>query len=285
MKRQNRPRSSRRAGDGASFLGRNKGDNGSLPSAGPTVMMLDPKIILWPQERISSDPENLVELARSMADGGQEDPLIVRQLEDGSYEGAGGMNQCQAAVQSGMPQVICLVREGSHRDVVRANLRTALNRARPTPMSEVEGVGHAYHEVRLSVEEIMVDSGQSQVWVEDRLAIYNASPVVRQSLLEKKIEIGAAILLARIEDHEEQDSMTRDLLTHGWTNKQLEDAIHGEYSIEDLDAEDDLEALKYAATLVLAGAEGDQDNPAISWVSNRSLHHLREALRDYITDL
>ena len=253
MSQQRERRSSRRAaGEARSFLGRDNGGKEGLPteepgpeppaltpspapreedsgSVGATVEMLDPKSINWPQGRISSeyDPEKLAELARSLKQGGQEDPIIVRRLPDGKYEGAGGMNRCMAAVESGITSVMCVIREGSHEDVVRANLRTALNQERPTPMSEVDGIAHAHHEVGLSIQEIMDTGGKSEGWVLDRLAISEASPVVKQCLEEGRIAIGHAVLLANIEDLEEQEAMLRQLLTYGWTVKQLEEEIRG----------------------------------------------------------
>ena len=55
-------------------------------------------------------------------------------------------------------------------------------------------------------------------------------------------------------------------------------------SIEELDAEHDLEALKWAALMVLAGVESE-DGSTMSRVPKQSLRILREALQDYCPDL
>ena len=122
---------------------------------------------------------------------------------------------------------LCFIRAGSHRDVVLANLRTALNQEQPNPLSEVEGIAHAHHEVGLSLEEIMDASGKAQGWVEDRLIIYEASPAVKENLGDGTIRFGHAAVLARIEVWEDQENMLHQLQTYGWTVKELEDQIRG----------------------------------------------------------
>ena len=196
--------------------------------SGARVEWLDPAAIHWPEHRITSeyDLERIEELARSLAVS-QEDPLIVRQLEDGTYEGAGGFNRCLVALEKQMDRVLCIVRPGDHRDVVRANLRTGLNQSRPAPLSEVEGIAYAFHDVGLSIEEIMADSGKRQEWIEDRLAVHQASPSVKEALGDGMILMGHAVLLARLKDPAAQVEALQVVLTNGWNVQRLNDYLRG----------------------------------------------------------
>ena len=135
------------------------------------VELLDPKSIGWLEGSITSEY----------------DLVGVVQLEDGNYEGVAGKNRCIVALETGSAQVLCVVRQGSHQDVIKA-----YTLASPERISNYE----------------------------------------------------------RLED---------------------------EY---------DLEALKYAASLVLTSATPDPEAPGSSSVSDDALARLRDALRDpYIPDL
>ena len=98
-------------------------------------MWLAPMAIRWPDIRITSEhsEESFAGLRKNLIDQGQEDPVIVKQLEDGTYEGAGVMNRCLAALANGTETILCIVTPGTHRDVVRANIATALNQGPAEP--------------------------------------------------------------------------------------------------------------------------------------------------------
>lgn len=193
------------------------------------VEWLDPRVITWPSGRITSeyDDERSAALRQSMAELGQQDAVDVVQLEDGSYEGAGGMNRCTAAIDSGMPLVLCVIRQGTHRDVVRANLATAVNQSRANPLSEVEGIAHAHYDEGLDLEELLLTTGKSAGWVNDRLSIFHASPVVKQCLGDGQIAIGHAAVLAEIDGHAAQEEALSLQLAHGWTVRELEEHLRG----------------------------------------------------------
>ncbi len=83
-----------------------------------------------------------------------------------------------------------MVRRGSHRDVVQANLATSVNQSRANPLSEVQGIASAFHDEGFSVDELVSVTGKSPGWVDDRLKIAQASPVVQQCLGEAEIAKG-----------------------------------------------------------------------------------------------
>jgi len=193
------------------------------------IEWLDPRSIVWPEVRITSeyDAERAEALRRSMAELGQQDAVGVVELEDGSYEGAAGMNRCLAAIENRVLQILCVVRRGTHRDVVKSNIATSVNQSRANPLSEVEGIANAHHVEGISIDELVALTGKSVGWVEDRLAIYEASPAVKQCMGEGRIAIGHAAVLAAIEDLTEQERWLGQQLAHGWTVRELEEQVRG----------------------------------------------------------
>ena len=188
---------------------------------------MDPNFIQWPEVRITSsyNEEEAEDLRRSLTKG-QEDAISVVQLEDGSYGGAAGYNRCLAAMENGN-QILCVIRQGTHRDVVKGNLATAVQQNRPNPLNEVLGVAHAHQEEGFGLDELVDILGKTPEWVLDRIMISYASPVVLQCLGEQRIAIGHASLLAGLEEHADQDEALQMVLLHAWTVKDLEQHLKG----------------------------------------------------------
>ncbi len=218
-----------------SFLG--KGASGDAPppetAPPPTIegvelRWIDPADIEWPEGRISSeyDPMGLQALGDSLTSG-QEDPIIVRQMADGRLIGAGGMNRCLAAAAKGL-QVQAVVRAGDERDVVHANLRTAVQQSRPNPLSEVQGVASAIFETGLSIDDVIADTGKSREWVETRVEISECSPWVLEGLGDGTILLGHAAQLARVQSHDRQDELLGKIRQYGWTITELTAEMNGE---------------------------------------------------------
>ncbi len=198
-----------------------------VDTSGPHLETLDPNLIQWPEVRISSEynPAGLQELGDSLA-GGQEDPIIVRQMPNGDYVGAGGMNRCLAAIAQGL-QVEAFVRPGDETDVVHANLRTAVQQSRPNPLSEVQGIASAIFDTGLTVDQVMADTSKSQEWVETRVEISESSPVVLECLGDGTIVLGHAALLAKVRGHEDQEDWLHKVRQYGWSVKELERELSG----------------------------------------------------------
>jgi ParB-like chromosome segregation protein Spo0J len=111
--------------------------------------------------------------------------------------------------------------------VVKSNIATSVNQSRANPLSEVEGIANAHEAEGISIEELVALTGKSEAWVEARLAIAEASSVVKQCLGEGRIAIGHAAVLASIDDLARQEELLSLLLMHGWTVRELEEQASG----------------------------------------------------------
>ena len=236
------------------------------PADGPAALgarieYLDPKIIDWPEGRISSeyDAERSEALRRSMAELGQQDAVGVVELEDGTFEGAAGMNRCEAAIESGMARILCVVRRGTHRDVVKANIATSVNQSRANPMSEVEGIARAFYDEGFDLPELLAITGKSEGWIEDRLAISRASPAVKECLRDGRIAIGHAVVLSGVEDLTRQEEALQGQLVHGWTVRQLEEYLGGAGEDNAPGAPDGRRQTRVRAPLVCSYCEAERD--------------------------
>ena len=110
---------------------------------------------------------------------------------------------------------------------MRTNLATSLNQSKANAMDEVEGIAHAFYDESFPMEELALTTGKSESWIEDRLVIHNASPVVQECLRDGRIAIGHAVLLTNLDGHAAQEETLHLQLQHGWSLRELEDHLRG----------------------------------------------------------
>ena len=192
------------------------------------LVWLNPHDITWPDVRITSEYRegDADALRMSIEDLGQQQPIGVYRV-DGQYIGADGLNRCQAAIARGDTSILCIVREGQQKDVLLSNIATALLRGHTNPLSIVEALTQSYHDEGVEIEALAMASGKTVAWVEKKLSISQASPVIQQALGDELIALGHAEALAQVEDVAAQEEALRLTLLHRWGVRELEDHLAG----------------------------------------------------------
>lgn len=197
--------------------------------AGLQVMELDPRLIKWPEHRISSqynaDASQMLQASMAIE---QKDPIVVYKVGD-AWMGAGGMHRCMAAVANGAASILAVVRQGNEEDVRRANYVTGLHQERADPLSVAEAFWHDYNTNGLDLATLSEWSGKPPEYVERMLRIAIADPGVKQALGDGLIMQGHAELLAQLDDHEEQRQWLLRLLSERLTVKELGDLMAGRH--------------------------------------------------------
>jgi len=200
-------------------------------------MELDPREILWDEFRISSQYNDAATqgLRQSMADDGQQDPIVVYCVGE-TWRGAGGKHRCEAAIENGAPTITAVVRVGSEEDVLRANYATGLNQQKADPLSVAETLWNDYNTRKIDLGVLSKWSGRPAEYLLRIMHIAVADPGVKQALGDGLIVQGHAELLAQLEDHEEQRKLLNRLLLKKFTVKELADIIMGRENQGDGDA-------------------------------------------------
>lgn len=193
----------------------------------PQLLWLDPRVIIWPDTRITSQyREGEREALSASLEGEGQQQAIGVYLVDGEYLGADGKNRCLDAIEKGKPQVLCLARQGTVATVRLSNIATSLNHGHANPLGVVETLW-ATHQEGIEIEELMAAAGHSKEWVEKMLLIAQASPAVKQALGEEFIALGHAELLSEVEDEGDQERALGLVLQKRWTVAELEEHLSG----------------------------------------------------------
>jgi ParB/RepB/Spo0J family partition protein len=181
------------------------------------------------------------ELAASIqAEGLIHQPLLVRRrmpnptaaraedMFDG-YEVVFGHRRLRAARLAGLTHAPCMVRTLSDEAAARAQIAENLARADLHPIEEAEGYQALIDTHRLSIEQLIAQTGKSRTVIYGRLKLLNAIPQVRQACLAGDIGAEVALLLARIHGHKLQAKALASVRTNDHGNMRLEDGGQSSY--------------------------------------------------------
>jgi ParB/RepB/Spo0J family partition protein len=153
---------------------------------------------LNPRQRF--DPARITELAESIrAAGGILEPLIVRPVDD-RFEIVAGERRYRAALEAGLVQLPCLVRELSDAQATELALIENTNRVDVHPVDEAR----AYQKLQkldrkfYTVANIAARVGLSESHIYRRLKLFELEPELLRALDEDRLSIAHAEKLMRL---------------------------------------------------------------------------------------
>src|SRR5919106_3828873 len=115
------------------------------------------------QPRKRFDQDSIEALARSLADAGVVQPLIVRPLADGRYELIAGERRWRAAQRAGIETVPAVIRDDDEVQRVQTALIENVAREDLNPVDEARACAALVEELGLSKEELGRRLGRSRV--------------------------------------------------------------------------------------------------------------------------
>jgi ParB family transcriptional regulator, chromosome partitioning protein len=174
------------------------------------------------QPRRAIDPETISSLARSIAEAGVIQPLILRPLADGRYELIAGERRWRAAREAGLETVPAMVRD---EDAAR-RMQTALieNVAREdlNPVDEARACATLVDELGLSKEELAARLGRTRPAISNLIRLLDLPDDVLGLLADGTLTEGhgRAILIAKGNDVRRR--LARDAVAAGWSVRETE---------------------------------------------------------------
>lgn len=144
------------------------------------------------QPRQSFKEEELEDLSASIRALGIIQPLIVSPPVGGTYTLIAGERRWQAARRAGLATVPVVIRVASDQQFLELALIENVQRADLNPIEEAEAFQHLAKEFGMSHEAIASRVGKSRVAVTNTIRLLEASPAVKQALVDRRISEGHA---------------------------------------------------------------------------------------------
>jgi ParB family chromosome partitioning protein len=151
------------------------------------------------QPRSHMDADSLGELAASIRSQGVMQPILVRQLEDESYEIIAGERRWRAAQLAGLTHVPVLVRSVQDNVALAMALIENIQREDLNPLEEAIGIQRLISEFDMTHQTAADAVGRSRSAASNLLRLLNLSQVVQNMLLESKLDMGHARALLALE--------------------------------------------------------------------------------------
>ena len=173
------------------------------------------------QPRKNFDETALKELAESIKEHGVFQPIIVKKSIKG-YEIIAGERRVKASVLAGKEEIPAIIRDFNDTQMMEIALLENLQREDLTAIEEAKAYKKLQETLSLTQEELSKRLGKSRSHITNILGLLNLPESIQQDISEKKITMGHARVLSKLNDSSQQEELERKILEEGISVRELE---------------------------------------------------------------
>lgn len=184
------------------------------------------KIIPSPyQARAEFDEEQISQLADSIASEGLLQPLLVRQLKDGTYELLAGERRLRACRNLGMKKVVACVQSASDASAAAKGLIENLQRSDLNPIEEARGILNMMENFHLTQEAASQRLGKPRSSIANSLRLLKLPEEIRRYISKGLLSLGHAKVIMGVDDPVRQTILSRKIIEGDLNVRAAEDAV------------------------------------------------------------
>jgi ParB family chromosome partitioning protein len=148
---------------------------------------------------------DMAELVASVREKGILEPVLVRPL-NGRFQIVAGERRYEAALQAGLDEVPCVVRESSDAEAMELALVENLQRRDLTPLEEADGLLQLVEQHQYTHEKMAARLGKSRTSITETLSLASLPPRIRE--LCRLADIQSKSLLIQVVRQGSPEAMT-----------------------------------------------------------------------------
>jgi len=177
--------------------------------------------------RQTLEPEPLEELAKSIAEHGVLQPIVLEPGEEGRYNLQIGKRRLEAAKMVGLEKVPAIILDGSlgPEESLTMMLVENLHREDLDPLDEAEAFANL-NEMGVKVSVIARLVGKERSYVSHAMRLLGLHPSVRESVRRKELPREHALALLRLEPSQ-QVAIAEEVMEKGLTMVETRDKVRG----------------------------------------------------------
>ncbi len=153
------------------------------------------------QPRKSFDIEALKTLADSIRQNGIIQPLLVRSMNDGSYQIVAGERRWRAAKMAGLTEVPVFVKELTDKQTQQIALIENLQRENLNPIEEALGYKELIEKYDMTHEEVAKVVGKARASISNALRLLELPQAIKDLVESKDLSAGHAKVLLSVKDN------------------------------------------------------------------------------------
>ena len=177
------------------------------------------------QPRRHFDEEALASLTASVRELGVLQPVLVRPVDDGSYELIAGERRWRAAKRAGLTAIPAIVREAGDVASLEQALVENLHREDLNALEEAAGYQQLIEEFKLTHDEVAARVGKSRTAVTNTLRLFQLPPAIQKLVAENQLSGGHARALLGTPDRAFQESLAKRAVAESMSVRAVEEAV------------------------------------------------------------
>ncbi|MEZ0577532.1 ParB/RepB/Spo0J family partition protein [Nocardioides sp. MH1] len=177
------------------------------------------------QPRQVFDEEAMAELVHSVREIGLLQPIVVREVEPGSFELIMGERRWRAAQQAGLQKIPAIVRATDDSDMLRDALLENLHRSQLNPLEEAAAYSQLLEDFGCTHDELAQRIGRSRPQISNTLRLLKLSPAVQRRVAAGVLSAGHARALLAVDDADIQDRLAARVIAEGISVRGLEEIV------------------------------------------------------------
>ncbi len=208
-------------GRGLSALIPGAGDEGGLVEIPVSAIAPNPR-----QPRETFDEGSLAALARSIAEVGVLQPIVVRRGDQG-YELVAGERRLRAARLAGLATIPAVIRETDDTESLREALIENIHREDLGPLEQAAAFQELQDDLGVSQETLAERLGYSRPHIANTIRLLQLPAEVQRLLAEGTLSAGHGRALLALSDPEAQASLALRVAAEGLSVRQTEELVKG----------------------------------------------------------
>ncbi len=174
------------------------------------------------QPRKKFDQEALTELANSIKEHGVFQPIIVKKSIKG-YEIIAGERRVKASILAGKEEIPAIIRDFNDTQMMEIALLENLQREDLTAIEEAKAYKKLQETLSLNQEELSKRLGKSRSHITNMLGLLNLPENIQNDISDKKITMGHARVLSKLNDFNQQQELEKKIIEEGISVRKLEE--------------------------------------------------------------
>jgi ParB family chromosome partitioning protein len=177
------------------------------------------------QPRASFDEESLASLTTSIRELGVLQPVLVRALDEDTYELIAGERRWRAAKRAGLPTIPAIRRDVDELASVEQALVENLHRQDLNPLEEAAAFQQLLEDFNLTHEQLSGRVGKSRAAITNTLRLFQLPPAVQKLVAEGQVSAGHARALLGTPDRSFQEALARRIVVEQLSVRAVEEAV------------------------------------------------------------
>src|SRR5215207_9331133 len=154
------------------------------------------------QPRTHFDQDDLAELVHSVREFGVLQPVVVRDVGDGTYELIMGERRTRAARDAGLTSIPAVIRDTADEHLLRDALLENLHRSELNPLEEASAYQQLLSDFGITQEELATRIGRSRPQISNTIRLLKLPLPVQQRVAAGVLSAGHARAILSLDDLE-----------------------------------------------------------------------------------